>query len=101
VAATVVRVDLGNRLPGRAVDFCVTWARIEQGERALSREGVIVAAARADRGSVRNPWSPALNQYRAQFRALAAELGLTPSAASRIERPTGAGVGDGGDDPFD
>lgn len=81
------------------VDYCVTRARIEQGERALSREGVVVSAGRADRGRVRNPWTTVLNQYRPHFRALAAELGLTPSAASRLNRPTGATDGD--DDPFD
>lgn len=80
------------------VDYCITWARIEQGERALSREGVVISAGRADRGMVRNPWTTVLNQYRPHFRALAAELGLTPSAVSRLNRPTG--VADD-DDPFD
>lgn len=80
------------------VDYCVTRARIEQGERALSRKGVVVSAGRADRGSVRNPWTTVLNQYRPHFRALAAELGLTPSSASRLNRPT---QGQDDDDPFD
>lgn len=79
------------------VDYCVTWARIEQGERALSRQGLVMAAARADRGTVRNPWTTVLNQYRPHFRALAGELGLTPSATSRIDRPQP----NLDDDPFD
>jgi P27 family predicted phage terminase small subunit len=80
------------------VDYCVTWARIVQGERSLSRDGVVVDSARADRGQVRNPWTTVLNQYRSHLRSLAGELGLTPSAASRLTRlPTD----DDEDDPFD
>lgn len=76
------------------IDYCITWARIRQGERALSRDGVVV---RTERGQVKHGWTAPLNQYRAHFRSLAAELGLTPSAASRITRPEG---GDD-EDPFD
>lgn len=78
-------------------EYCATVARIRQGERALSREGVVIDASRADRGSVRNPWTTVLNQYRSHFRSLAAELGLTPSAASRLTRPPM----EDDDDPFD
>jgi len=76
------------------VDFCVTWARIEQGERAISRAGMIVAT---ERGNVRNPWSTVLNQYRSHLRSLIGELGLSPSAATRLSRPEAPGD----DDPFD
>ena len=86
---------LVNAQRERLVDYCLTWARIDQGERALPRDGVVVPAARF-RGNVRNPWTTVLNQYRAHFRALAGELGLTP--ASRIDRPRDA---DTDDDPFD
>lgn len=72
------------------VDFCVTWARIEQGERALSMEGVVIKT----RGSwVKNPWVTVLNQYRSHLRSLVGELGLSPSAATRL-----GGRGDDGDD---
>ena len=77
------------------VDYCVTWARIEQGERALSRQGLVVET---ERGNVRNPWTTVLNQYRAHFRSLVGELGLSPSSAARITRPGGDG---GEEDPFD
>ncbi len=77
------------------VDYCLTSARIDQGERALARDGVVVPAARSDRGAVRNPWTTVLNQYRSHWRALAGELGLTP--ASRIDRPQDTDD----DDPFD
>jgi len=77
------------------VDYCVTWARIEQGERALSRQGVVV---KTERGYVKNAWTTVLNQYRPHLRSLIGELGLSPSAASRISRPEGVG---GEEDPFD
>ena len=76
-------------------DFCVTWARIEQGERALSREGVVTEGYRG--GPVHNPWATALHQYRSHARSLAGELGLTPASLTRLRRPEG--VDD--DDPFD
>jgi P27 family predicted phage terminase small subunit len=77
------------------VDYCITWARIEQGERALSRGGMVVET---ERGQVRNPWTTILNQYRSHLRSLIGELGLSPSAATRLSRPDG---GDDDSDPFD
>jgi P27 family predicted phage terminase small subunit len=77
------------------IDYCVTWARVEQGERALSLEGVVVST---ERGNVKNPWTTILNQYRPHLRSLMGELGLTPSAASRLQKPGGDSDDD---DPFD
>lgn len=95
--APVLRVSTGLvRSQQEALeDYCVTWARIQQGERAISRAGMIL---RGDHGnSVRNPWSTVLNQYRSHLRSLIGELGLSPSAATRLSRPESAGD----DDPFD
>ncbi len=79
------------------VDYCLTWARIRQGERAISALGMMVAGRSGQ--TVRNPWTTVLNQYRGHARALAAELGLTPRAAAALVRP---GTGhDAGEDPFD
>jgi P27 family predicted phage terminase small subunit len=95
VAPTLARsVGLVGEQQETLVDYCVTYARIVQGERALSREGVIV---RTERGQVKNAWTTVLNQYRPHFRSLVGELGLSPSAATRLTRPAG---GDD-DDPFD
>lgn len=77
------------------VDFCITWARIEQGERAISRDGMIQPT---ERGYVRNPWSTVLNQYRSHLRSLIGELGLSPSSVTRLSRPPGE---PDDDDPFD
>lgn len=79
------------------VDLCVTLARIDQGERALSMEGVTVAT---ERGMAKNPWTTVLNQYRSHYRSLAAELGLTPSSLARLGTRGGPGDDDE-DDPFD
>lgn len=76
------------------IDYCLTWARMVQGERALAREGMTVET---ERGQVKNAWTTVLNQYRSHFRSLVGELGLSPSAAARLSRPEGPGE----DDPFD
>jgi P27 family predicted phage terminase small subunit len=76
------------------MDYCVTWARIEQGERALSLEGMIVMT---ERGQVKNAWTTILNAYRSHLRSLIGELGLSPSAATRL----GGKATDDEDDPFD
>ena len=94
-APTLARsVGLVGEQQETLVDYCVTWARIRQGERALSREGVVV---RTERGMVKNAWTTILNQYRPHFRGLCADLGLNPSAASKITRPESSDE----DDPFD
>lgn len=95
-APTLARsVGLVHEQQEALVDYCVTWSRIRQGERALSAQGMVVAGRAG--GVVRNPWTTVLNQYRSHARALAAELGLTPRAAVGLVRaPT-----DHEEDPFD
>ena len=78
-------------------EYCVCAARIDQGERDLSRRGVLVKVS--DRNEwVKNPWTTVLHQYRAHFRSLVGELGLSPAAARRITAPA---ADDDDDDPFD
>jgi P27 family predicted phage terminase small subunit len=86
---------LSGEMAETLAEYCVTYARIDQGERALSRDGVLV---RGFAGIlVKNPWTTVLHQYRAHFRSMAGELGLTPAAARRITAPPDA---DDDDDPF-
>lgn len=95
LAPTLFRsVGLVGEQQETLVDYCVTYARIEQGERALSTEGVVVRTAK---GYVKNPWTTVLGQYRAHWRSLIGELGLSPASATRLPRRDG----DGEDDPFD
>ena len=76
-------------------DYCITVARIRQGERAISREGMVIPGAMG--GMVKNPWTTILNQYRPHLRSLIGELGLSPASATRITRPESSDE----DDPFD
>lgn len=76
-------------------EYCVTVARIRQGERAITREGMVIPGAMG--GVVKNPWTTVLNQYRAHLRSLTGELGLSPASATRITRPESSDE----DDPFD
>ena len=75
-------------------EFCVTVARIEQAERHLSLDGVVVAT---ERGNVKSPWVTVLNQYRSHFRSLVGELGLSPASARRVPMIDEEDE----DDPFD
>lgn len=75
-------------------DYCVCVARIDQGERALSRGGVLMLG---ERGWQKSGWSTILGQYRSQLRVYIRELGLSPSARRGIEAPGGGGDDD---DPF-
>lgn len=86
---------LSGEMTATLTDYCVTLARIDQGERALSRDGVLVDGFMG--GKVKNPWTTVLHQYRSHFRSLTGELGLSPAAAARITRPP---ADDDGDDPF-
>jgi P27 family predicted phage terminase small subunit len=76
-------------------EYCVTVARIRQGERAITVQGMVVPGAMG--GVVKNPWTTVLNQYRSHLRSLTGELGLSPASATRITRPESSDE----DDPFD
>lgn len=95
VPALVVSAGLVDPQRETITDYCITAARIWQGERELTRTGVVVAT---ERGMVKSPWTSVLNAYRAHFRSLTGELGLSPSAAARISPPE---TGDAEDDVFD
>lgn len=79
-----------------ALDYCVTVVRLEQCERRISHEGLIVEG---QRGPCRNPLTTVATQYRTQLKTYIGELGLSPSARGRID-PSGPSDGDD-DDPFD
>lgn len=79
------------------VDYCLCWARILQGERALARQGMIVPGREGTQ--VKNPWTTVVAQYRTQLKAYVAELGLSPSARGRLDLPERPGGDD--DDTMD
>jgi P27 family predicted phage terminase small subunit len=77
-------------------DYCVCVARIDQGERSLSRDGVLMEG---ERGWQKSGWTTVVGQYRMQLRAYVVELGLSPSARMKIGAPKG--VDDDDDGAFD
>ncbi|MEU9047495.1 MULTISPECIES: P27 family phage terminase small subunit [unclassified Kitasatospora] len=96
VPALVVSAGLVDSQREVAVEYCITSARIWQGERELSRTGLVVET---ERGNVKSPWVTILGQYRSHLRALVGELGLSPASATRITPPEHGGDDDG--DIFD
>ncbi|GAA4934016.1 P27 family predicted phage terminase small subunit [Nonomuraea thailandensis] len=76
-------------------DYCVCVARLDQCERAISREGMLMAG---ERGWQKHGATTIASAYRAQLKVYIRELGLSPSARAGITPP-----GDDGDDddPFD
>lgn len=63
------------------IDACICAARIRQCERRIAREGL---TKETDRGAAKNPLTTVVAQYRTQFRVYVSELGLSPSARSRL-----------------
>jgi P27 family predicted phage terminase small subunit len=76
-------------------DYCICVARIDQGERSLSRDGALMLG---ERGWQKNGWTTITAAYRNQLKAYIGELGLSPSARGRLSPPEGD---DDGDDVFD
>lgn len=74
-------------------DYCVCVARIDQGERSISRAGAVMLG---ERGWQKNGWTTIASQYRAQLKIYIRELGLSPSARRGITPPES----DDDDDPF-
>jgi P27 family predicted phage terminase small subunit len=96
LAPTLARsVGLVGEQQESLVDYCVTWARIVENEKALTREGMLIPGAQG--GVVRNPRTMILNSLRQHFRSLVGELGLSPRSAAGLTRPESGDE----DDPFD
>lgn len=77
-------------------DYCTCVARLDQGERAISRLGALM---KGERGWQKSGWTTINAAYRAQLARYLRELGLSPSARTSINAPGTAD--DDGDDPFD
>jgi P27 family predicted phage terminase small subunit len=76
-------------------DYCVCVARIDECERALSRDGLML---QGERGWQKNGHTTIVGQYRQQLRAYIVELGLSPSARTKFPSKPGR---DDDDDAFD
>lgn len=76
-------------------DYCVCVARIDQCERSISRDGMLMEG---ERGWQKNGATTVVSQYRAQYKVYVREFGLSPSARVSIKPP---GDDDDGDEAFD
>lgn len=76
-------------------DYCVCVARIDQCERGLSHDGLLMLG---ERGWQKNGLTTIVGQYRGQLRSYIGELGLSPSARTHLDPPDGS---DDDDDSFD
>ena len=65
--------------------FCVAWAHLREAEAAVQRDGLTVPGYRG--APRKHPALTVINQATQQLRAWALELGLTPSARSRLDLP--------------
>lgn len=75
-------------------DLCVTWVRIREAERDVSEHGL---SRETDRGIVRNGSIITAGQYRAHWKWLCGQLGLSPVARDSLK----GGADDDEDSPFD
>lgn len=75
-------------------DYCVCVARIDECEREISRRGMLIEG---ERGWMKNGATTVAGQYRQQLKAYIGELGLSPSARTRLTPPKGS---DDDGDPF-
>lgn len=76
-------------------DTCLCVARIDMGERDISRFGLWVMG---ERGAQKNPSVTAVNQYRAYLKFYIGQLGLSPAARDAL---AGGGDDEDEDNPFD
>lgn len=76
-------------------EYCVIVARIDQCERALSRDGLLM---QTERGWTKHGAATIVSQYRAHYKVLLREFGLSPSARRSL---TPVDSGGDGEDPFD
>lgn len=77
-------------------DYCICVARIDQCEREISKNGLLM---QSERGWTKNGATTIVGQYRSQLARYIGELGLSPSARGRIQPPENGGEDDG--DVFD
>ncbi len=73
-------------------DYCICVARIDQCEREISRNGLLM---QGERGMQKNGATTIVGQYRSQLARYIGELGLSPSARGRIQPPENGGDDDG------
>ncbi|MFJ1549518.1 P27 family phage terminase small subunit [Streptomyces sp. NPDC088246] len=79
-----IAVGLGEVDATALKDYCISAARIDQCERELSENGLLV---RGERGWQKNGATTIAGQYCAQLARYIRALGLSPSARTAITAP--------------
>lgn len=79
-----IAVGLGEVDTTVLKDYCIAAARIDQCERELSENGLLVMG---ERGWQKNGATTIAGQYRSQLSRYIRELGLSPSARTAITSP--------------
>ncbi|MEU7190941.1 phage terminase small subunit P27 family [Streptomyces sp. NPDC045369] len=74
-------------------DYCICVARIDQCEREISTNGILM---QGERGWQKNGATTIVGQYRTQLARYIGELGLSPSARGRLTPPDSSGDEDDG-----
>ncbi|BAU83138.1 P27 family phage terminase small subunit [Streptomyces laurentii] len=87
---------LGSVDTATLTDYCICVARIDQCEREISVNGILM---QGERGWQKNGATTIVGQYRTQLARYIGELGLSPSARGRLTPPDNMGDDDG--DVFD
>lgn len=77
-------------------DYCVCVARLDEAERDISTRGALLMG---ERGWQKNGYTTIAAQLRTQLARYIGELGLSPSARTRLAPPK-KGPDDGDGDPF-
>lgn len=86
VPALVASAGLTDTQSLAAVEYVVTAVQLREVNRQISADGFTVPGARGE-AKVRHPLMSSVPQLRMALIRLAGELGLTPSAATRLVAP--------------
>lgn len=77
------------------LDYCICVAQLDEANRDLATRGMLI---QGERGWQKNGYTTIAAQLRTQLARYIGELGLSPSARTRLTPPKGAGDDEG--DPF-
>ncbi|MCM1945463.1 phage terminase small subunit P27 family [Streptomyces sp. G2] len=84
VPLLALNAGLGDVDTAAVKDYCVCLARIDECERELSRNGLLLLG---ERGWQKNGATTIVGQYRTQLSRYIRELGLSPSARTSLTAP--------------
>ncbi|MDX5567761.1 P27 family phage terminase small subunit [Streptomyces sp. ID05-04B] len=94
VPALIASAGLTDTQALSAVEYVMTAVQLREVNRQISADGFTVPGARGE-SKVRHPLLSSVPQLRMALIRLAGELGLTPSAATKIVAPDSSAESDG------